>query len=515
MNLYLISCFITIIILPVTVLSKLDIRPNSIIGTEYLDLALTDKQLALVNYFANLTILQISSNKTNSWKGWENNYYNDQRFLDAVRYPLAFIGYAISSVVYKTPNYRELVIDIIDNVIQRLVEENQYKYIEIYWKNSKSFPDPVFSENIMYSGHLAMLISLYESISGNLKYSSDGWVFKWNGENRFHYNTKKLMDALFRQVVDDETGGVACEPNSIFVICNNHHRIAFNLYDKIHKTNYSRSNNKWEDWLIRHGRAPDNLPNEDYRYFRIIYYKPIHAWIPLYGTSGNDAWALTFMNSWIKNKKFTSEGYLQMLKSHQWKSISSNEEYLDAGYFGKISELNTWLASSLYLSVENQYATIKTNKSFHVMNWFEKRFGSLNEGNCKSSYTYRINNTEYQIWTTANLLLSMITNNKTFIEMYNNPFYLNHLNEPDLKGIKYPEIQVNYAFYNKTLNIFNFGLKTQCNVDIFNASFRIEKVNMFKKAYLVQNDQTHDITNQTIYDIPKQILTFQIIFYIL
>ena len=507
-----------IIISPLTIFSELDIISNSINGTENLNLALSDKQLGILNYFAHLTILQAKNGTVNStnftafgWEGWESNYNNDQRFLQAVRYPLAFIGYAVSFIVYKTPGYRELAINIVDNVIQRLLEEHQYEYIENYWKDLKSFPDPVYVENIMYSGHLAMLIALYESISGNFKYSESGWFFKWNGEKRFHYNTTLLMNAILRQVKKDETGGVACEPNSIFVICNNHHRIAYQIYDAIHKTNYSQTNDKWEDWLKHHGRAPDILPDGDYRYFRIIYYSPIHAWIPLYGTSGNDAWALTFMNSWIKDKKFAADGYEQMLKSHQWKQVSIEEAYLDAGYFGKLSELNTWLASSLFLSVENQYASVKTNKSFHVINWFEKNFGALGGDTCKNSYSYNINDTEYQIWTTANLFLSMITNNKTFNEMYNNPFYEKHLNEPELTGIRFPELQVSYAYYNQSLKSFNFGLKTMCNLDIFNESFQIEKANSYQKAYLIQNNTLKDITKLGKFDVSKKQISFETI----
>lgn len=254
------------------VLCELDITANSIIGTENVPFNLTDKQLAVQKYLAWLTILQekndnFTDNSTKfGWRGWEVNYNDDQKYLPGVRYPLAFLGYAAAALVYKTPAYSELAIRILDNVIERILEENQYKYIEDYWKNMKFFPDPVYHENIMYSGHLAMLISLYESISGDLvKYSEKGWDFTWKGKTKIHYDSRRLMKAIFDQVEADETGGVACEPNSIFVICNNHHRIAFALYDLIHSTNFSKSNQKWEKWLVKHGRAPNLWPNEDYR----------------------------------------------------------------------------------------------------------------------------------------------------------------------------------------------------------------------------------------------------------
>lgn len=489
-------------------LCELDITPNSLIGTENLPFNLTDKQLAIQKYLAWLTILQDKSenNQTTNfgWKGWESNYNNDQKYLPAVRYPLAFIGYSIAALVYKTPAYKELSSAILDNVIQRMLESNQYKYIESYWKKTRYFPDPVIHENIMYSGHLAMLIALYESISGDFKYTEKGWYFKWDNQS-IHYDTNRLMAVILNQVESDESGGVACEPNSIFVICNNHHRIAYVLHDAIHSTNFSSSNAKWEHWLIKHGRAPDIWPNRDYRYFRIIYYKPAHLWIPIYGTSGNDAWALAFMNTWISDKQLAFDGYQQMLKSKEWEKVNEDQQYLNAGLFGRISQLNTWLASSLFLSVENQFLNGRSQKGSDVLNWFEKNFAGFYKEN---SYTYKINDTQYQIWTTANLLLSMVTDKETFDEMYNFPFYVKHFNEPELINVDYPNLHVKYAFYNRTVNSLGFGLITDGKVDVSNASFNVANVVSFKNATLEYKNNTFDITKSISLNIQNRLMIF-------
>lgn len=498
-------------------LCELNFEANVLEGTENLPLEITDKQLALQKYLAFLTILQ---NKTNStfdnstnfgWLGWESNYNYDQLYLPAVRYPLTFIGYAISALVYKTPSYRELSINIIDNVIQRLLEEHQYRYIEFYWNNSKYFPDPVVHENIMYSGHLAMLISLYESISGDFsKYSQKGWYFSWNGQKKKFYNSQKLMNAIYHQVEKGETGGVACEPNSIFVICNSHQRIAFQLFDAMHGSNYSLSNRKWENWLKKHGRAPNIWPNKDYRYFRIIYFEPAHEWIPIYGTSGNDAWALAYMNAWVNDKSFIQKGFNQILNSKEWKRVDKNQEYIDAGLFGKISQLNTWLASSLYISVEGQYSDTGRNRSLNVLNWFEKNFGTvynpINE-TCNNMYTYKINDTQFQIWTTANILFGMIANNELIENMFKRPFYIEHIGEPELINVDYPRLHVKFAFYNRENNTMEFGIKTDCG-DVSNVGFKILNVNTFEKAILKVNEQTHDITRNVYRDIGAKTLQF-------
>jgi hypothetical protein len=89
------------------------------------------------------------------------------------------------------------------------------------------------------------MITLLENVFGNFKYSSDGWDFVWDDDatgfhRTFHYNTSMLIDAVYRQSVNyDNTGGVPCEPDSIFVICNNYPQVAFTLFDRMYGTDYS------------------------------------------------------------------------------------------------------------------------------------------------------------------------------------------------------------------------------------------------------------------------------------
>lgn len=507
-------------------LAKLDLEPNSLKGTENLKLGLTDKQLALQKYFSFLTIFQTSNNQsTNStskfgWQGWEANYNYSQLYLPSLRYPLSFIGYAVTSLVYKTPAYRELAVRVVDNVIQRLLEEYTYSYIKAHWSHNKHFPDPVVHENIMYSGHLAKLISLYESLSGDLiKYSQTGWYFSWNGQQRrdLYYNSDKLMRVIYDQVEAGESGGVACEPNSVFVVCNNHPRIAFRLYDAIHNTNYSASNLKWEKWLRKHGRAPNVWPNPDYRYFRIIYYAPAHVWIPTYGTSGNDAWALAFLNAWLQDddKSFARNGYFHMLMSREWRKVDEQQEYLDAGLFGTLSEMNTWLASSLFIAVDAQYSSSgRTNKSLNVLNWFETNFGSVfnpaddNNNKCSSNmYTYKINDTQYQIWTSASVLMGMVASSDLFEEMYNRPFYLQHLDEPELTDVEYPRLHVSYAVYNRTGARLDVVVKTDCG-DATNVSFSVRNVDSFQRAVQEVNGLVFDVSANVRRDFSARRLEF-------
>lgn len=202
------------------------------------------------------------------------------------------------------------------------------------------------------------------------------------------------------------------------------------------------------------------------------------------------------MGTWLKEKKFAANGYEQMLRSKEWTQIGHDQAYLNAGLFGHISQLNTWLASSLFLSVESQYASTKSNKSWHVLNWFETNFATFyaNTENIDNLYTYSINDTQYQIWTTANLLLGMIVDKDTFDEMYNIPFYMRHsLLDPQLRHVNYPSLHVKYALYDKVHHTISFGLKTDGKIDVA-TSFAITNVDSLKQAILEFKGRVIDVT---------------------
>jgi hypothetical protein len=164
---------------------------------------------------------------------------------------------------------------------------------------------------------------------------------------------------------------------------------------------------------------------------------------------------------------------------------------------GKMSELNTWLASSMYPIVDHQYSEIlafdsRTNKSLNVFNWFEKRFGFLNFNSCNNTYTYKITDSRYQIMTVSNLLMAMVTDKFSFDQIYNKAFFFKHLNEPQLSNIDYPSIHVEYAYFNHTRNEVLFGLKTDCTSDVRNTSFLIQNANGFQSAFLYVSNKVFD-----------------------
>ena len=53
--------------------------------------------------------------------------------------------------------------------------------------------------------------------------------------------------------------------------------------------------------------------------------------------------------SWFGDKEFLVKGYEKLTGNVRWRSVGDEQEYLYAGVFGKMSELNTWLRRCIRL----------------------------------------------------------------------------------------------------------------------------------------------------------------------
>ncbi|CAF1257316.1 unnamed protein product, partial [Rotaria sordida] len=168
---------------------------------------LSEKELKLIRFISYLTYMQTTTTTTTTttnltWNG-------------SIRYSLAHIGYTAAALAYRTPNYLELAIKILKDSIERMLNIKVWGYIDRYWKNVHTFPDPVCHENIMYSSHLLQLLTLYESLSGDFTYDIDGFDFIWDKDNdritKIHYNTTKLAYAIYYQMNEESSAGVSCE----------------------------------------------------------------------------------------------------------------------------------------------------------------------------------------------------------------------------------------------------------------------------------------------------------------
>lgn len=162
-----------------------------------------------------------------------------QEFLDAYRYQLATMAYASALTHYhRLPAMNSLF----KRLIHRLVAKMLRREVWGYWyltsqSGTKLDPDlkelrrpwanPVVRENIMYSGHLLLMTSLYAMLFDDDEFERPGSLtFHWNplfwgmGPERFEYDNRSLQRAIVDEMERNDWVGVCCEPNLVFVVCN-------------------------------------------------------------------------------------------------------------------------------------------------------------------------------------------------------------------------------------------------------------------------------------------------------
>lgn len=79
----------------------------------------------------------------------------------------------------------------------------------------------------MYSGHLLLMTSLYSMLFDDDEFEKPGSLtFKWEpmlwglGPQRFEYDNGALQDIIVAEMEQNGWVGVCCEPNTVFVVCN-------------------------------------------------------------------------------------------------------------------------------------------------------------------------------------------------------------------------------------------------------------------------------------------------------
>jgi hypothetical protein len=116
-----------------------------------------------------------------------------QEFLDAYRYQLATMAYGAGVAHYHhLPALRSVFKPLIRRLIHKMLRRNVWGY----WFNTslsgnrtdpdrkelrKPWADPVVRENIMYSGHLLLMTSLYVMLFDDDEFEKPGsLVFRWD-----------------------------------------------------------------------------------------------------------------------------------------------------------------------------------------------------------------------------------------------------------------------------------------------------------------------------------------------
>ncbi|KEF59604.1 uncharacterized protein A1O9_04450 [Exophiala aquamarina CBS 119918] len=210
---------------------------------------LSREQAGHLRHFHNL-----ASQKDGQWNymGAEDPGQED---YEAYRYQIANMVYASSITHYhRLPALR----GVFKPLIRRLIHKMLRRDVWGYWFNTslggkaidpsleklrEPWPDPVIRENIMYSGHLLLMTSLYAMLFDDDEFEKPGSiVFDWNplcwglGPEKFTYSNPELQKIIVAEMEKNGWLGVCCEPNLVFIICNQYPLIAIRYNDIRNKT---------------------------------------------------------------------------------------------------------------------------------------------------------------------------------------------------------------------------------------------------------------------------------------
>ncbi|KAH8820731.1 hypothetical protein F5884DRAFT_866626 [Xylogone sp. PMI_703] len=234
-----------------------------------------------------------------------------QEWLDAYRYQLATMAYAAGTAHYhRLPALQSVFKRLIRSLIGKMLRREVWGYWYLTSQSGnrvdpditelrRPWADPVKRENIMYSGHLLLMISLYAMLFDDHEFENeDSIVFHWNpvfygmGPESFKYSRKSLQQAIIGEMERTSWMGACCEPNCVFVVCNQFPLIAMRYNDSTYGTNViDEVLPKYKAaWEAKGMFAPNGLMVEFWRVKQDSKVPP--------RSLDSSAWAEAYMNTW-------------------------------------------------------------------------------------------------------------------------------------------------------------------------------------------------------------------------
>ncbi|KAL9487933.1 hypothetical protein ACSS6W_000210 [Trichoderma asperelloides] len=173
-----------------------------------------------------------------------------QEWLDAYRYQLATMAYAIAAAQYhRRPAARSVFKPLMERVIHKMLRRDVWGYWFLTLHSGsfvdpdvkelrKPWADPICKETPCTRGHLLLMTALYAMLYDDERYEQDdSLVFNWNpvywgfGAESFSYNRATLQEAILKEMEANGWIGVCCEQNMVFIACNQFPLTAMRIND--------------------------------------------------------------------------------------------------------------------------------------------------------------------------------------------------------------------------------------------------------------------------------------------
>ncbi len=223
---------------------------------------ITDADAAMAKW-----LLKISMQPVDKFDGWDNGVGPFQ--AGALRYQVNGVG---NSLAYFQANYVPAYPSLYGQAQRNVIEKAQdirawgYWFGENFFGNLKLNPDPIKGgkwDNIMFGAFFALQVAHYEATNqDDHRYDQPGaFRFVWRDGRVFSYSLKDIVEYASEAHMNSPLTLYPCEPNQIYMVCNQRGAAGVQAYDYMHGTDY------WHRMAQRWTKALDDefmMHNGDY-----------------------------------------------------------------------------------------------------------------------------------------------------------------------------------------------------------------------------------------------------------
>lgn len=161
----------------------------------------------------------------------------------ALRYSLDWMGYTLAMMQC---NYMPSFHGYLNQAQRFIIDGFTRPEVCGYWKWEylggmlRWNPDPIQKHNIMFSGWSGLVVTLYGSNTGDLRYEAPGALrfMPSQGGRTYDCAAQDIVEVLVKQWRTYVTGLFPCEPHWTFPICNTFAMNAVLAYDQHHGTKH-------------------------------------------------------------------------------------------------------------------------------------------------------------------------------------------------------------------------------------------------------------------------------------
>ncbi|WP_370935106.1 hypothetical protein [Amycolatopsis sp. cg13] len=270
--------------------------------------ALDDFQAGHVQHVRNLVAQQ-----DNEWANMGSMLWG-QEWTDAYRYQLTQMAYTLGFAHF---HHLPAAPGAFRPAFEEIIRKMQLPEVWAYWRETsrgsirnnpditelrEGWRDPVFKENIMYSGRFFAILGMHSMLFDSDQYDRDGALsFRWDplfqglGPEVYEYSLSSLADNLYWQMAEQGWYGIVCEPNCLFLVCNQFPILGFRFLDLRKGTSVA------EEVTQAYQAAWDKrgILNEYGEYWRLWLVEQNRPEMPLEG--GGNAWTALNLNAWSRD----------------------------------------------------------------------------------------------------------------------------------------------------------------------------------------------------------------------